>query len=91
MSAESPDRVDVSQISQQRLLDWLRDCERDHATPIALVAVGHDEHAGELHVYRTEDGPRDYDVGRLVSAAGAGLMRADRTGYLRSQRTGGPS
>jgi len=78
MSGEARDRVEVSQISRRRLLAWLRDCERDHATPIALVAVGHDERSGELHVYRTEDGPSDYAVGRLVSAAGAELMRADR-------------
>jgi len=91
MSGESRDRVEVSEISRRRLLDWLRDCERDHATPIALVAVGHDERSGELHVYRTENGPRDYDLGRLVSAVGAQLMRSDRAGYLRSQRPGGPS
>ena len=49
-------RVPVGQISLDRLRDWLNDCKRD-ATPIALIAVGHDEHSGEIHVYRTEDGP----------------------------------
>jgi hypothetical protein len=55
------------------LADWLADCERDHATPIALIAVGHDWNSGVLHVYRTEDGPSDLEVGALVVQAGAEL------------------
>jgi hypothetical protein len=70
--------IPATEISRQRLLDWLADCERDHATPIALIAVGHDQHAGELHLYRTEDGPSDAQVGLLVTAAGRTLFRSGR-------------
>lgn len=65
--------VPVRTISLKRLRDWLADCERDHATPIALIAVGHDDRAGELHLYRTEDGPSDAEIGYLVTTAGLTL------------------
>lgn len=69
-------RVPVSEISQRRLSDWLADCERDHATPFALLAIGHDERSGELHVYRTENGPSDADVGALMAQAALMLMHS---------------
>ena len=43
--------VDVQGITIERLKDWGADCIRDHATPALLLAIGHDDHAGEIHVY----------------------------------------
>jgi hypothetical protein len=68
-------KVPVTQISSQRLAQWLADCERDQATPLVLVAMGHDEQAGTLHVYRPEDGPDDTYVGLLLEAAVLELKR----------------
>ncbi len=78
--------VPVSEISRKRLEAWLADCERDHATPIALVAVGHDHVSGQLHLYRTEDGPSDQELGALVSEAGLALMGVDLNAELRRGR-----
>lgn len=66
--------VPVKQISLKRLQDWLADCERDHATPIALLAIGHDQHSGDLHCYRTEDGPSDPELGALIAQVALQLM-----------------
>lgn len=66
--------VPVKQISLKRLQDWLADCERDHATPIALIAVGHDHRAGEVHVYRPEGGPSDAELGALIGEVAVRLM-----------------
>jgi hypothetical protein len=47
--------VPVEQICQERLTDWMRDCIRDHATPALLLAIGHDAHSGETHIYVPDD------------------------------------
>lgn len=47
--------VNVERIARERLRDWQRDCVRDHATPALLLAIGHDERSGEIHVYIPDD------------------------------------
>jgi len=47
--------VDVQAITIERLKDWGADCIRDHATPALLLAIGHDDRSGEVHVYVPDD------------------------------------
>jgi hypothetical protein len=49
------DKVDVAAITRQRLHDWDTCCIRDHATPGLLLAIGHDAHSGETHIYVPDD------------------------------------
>lgn len=69
--------VPVQTITDDRLRRWLADCVRDNATPIALVAVGHDQRSGEVHVYRTEDGPTDIEIGALIGQVAVRMMRSE--------------
>jgi hypothetical protein len=66
--------VPVAVISYGRISEWLGYCIRDHATPVVLLAVGHDEASGELHVYRPEDGLSDRDLAHLLHAAQVALQ-----------------
>lgn len=70
MAKKDKERGPLSAIARERLARWLQNCERDHATPLVLVAVSHDadEHRGDVHVYRTEDGPTDAALGALLQA-----------------------
>jgi hypothetical protein len=65
------DKVPVSAIARQRLQDWVQSCERDHATPLVLIAIGHDEQAGSLHVYCPEGVPSGVDLGALLRRVAA--------------------
>jgi hypothetical protein len=47
--------VDVIRITEERLAHWAIDCVRDHATPALLLAIGHDEQQGEIHIYVPDD------------------------------------
>lgn len=47
--------VDVERIAHERLETWAKDCVRDHATPALLLAIGHDEFSGEVHLYMPDD------------------------------------
>ena len=51
--------VNVQAITIERLKEWGRDCMEDHATPALMLAIGHDEHQGEIHVYVPEDVDKD--------------------------------
>ena len=69
--------VPVREISDERLRRWLADCVRDHTTPIALVAVGHNLNAGAVHVYRNEDGLSDQELGALMGQVAGEMMRGN--------------
>lgn len=58
--------VPVSAITSERLELWRADCVRDHATPLMLIAVGHDHVSGELHVYIPEDLPNEDELATLL-------------------------
>ncbi|HEV8639400.1 MAG TPA: hypothetical protein VG370_34765 [Chloroflexota bacterium] len=66
--------VPVEAITRERLGRWARDCVRHHATPLVLVAVGHDERSGTVYVCRTEDGPSDAEIGALLRRVAQELM-----------------
>ena len=67
--------VPVREITAERLQRWISDCAHDQATPVALIAVGHDEHAGDVHCYTFEDGPlSDEDLGALIAQVAITLM-----------------
>lgn len=45
----------IEEICRDRVDRWIKRMVQDHATPIVLVAVGHDHHKGEMHVMTTEE------------------------------------
>lgn len=51
------DTQQVREITTERLADWRNALVRNHATPVALIGVGHDHNSGELHLCITEDMP----------------------------------
>jgi hypothetical protein len=69
-------RVPVEQITRERLMEWLQGCVRAHATPVVLIAVGHDERSGEVHVFRPDGGFSDPALQLLVMEVAA-RMTAD--------------
>lgn len=67
--------VPVEIITRERLERWGQDCVREHATPLVLIAVGHDAVAGKIVICRPEDGPTDAEIGALLRRVGKDLMR----------------
>lgn len=47
--------VQTERITRERLDEWAQTLAEHHATPILLVAIGHDETTGQLHVCVPED------------------------------------
>lgn len=47
--------VPTEQITEERLGRWKRQLNEAHATPVVLVAVGHDHNSGRLVLYTVED------------------------------------
>ncbi len=42
--------VETERVTRERLTEWTLLLSRAHATPALLLAIGHDEHEGEVHV-----------------------------------------
>jgi hypothetical protein len=59
--------TNTNAITQERLDAWQELLDIQHATPIMLLAVGHDSRAGEVHVCVPDD---------LTSAAVRSLLVA---------------
>ena len=49
------ERVDTEGITERRLERWAKSLSEDHATPVLLVGVGHDEKSGALSVCTCAD------------------------------------
>ena len=49
------ERVRVREICKERLDAWTNILVSSHATPVILVAVGHDHNKGELHIITLEE------------------------------------
>ena len=47
--------VDVAKINNERLNGWKEKLTKAHATPVALIGVGHDHVSGQIHLVITED------------------------------------
>ncbi|MGA2035902.1 MAG: hypothetical protein ABSG68_26945 [Thermoguttaceae bacterium] len=47
--------VPVETICAERLESWKQRLIENHSTPALLMGVGHDEHAGELHLVVCEE------------------------------------
>jgi hypothetical protein len=52
-------RVQTSRITRERLDEWAETLDQAHATPMLMVAVGHDEQVGEMHVIVPDGVDRD--------------------------------
>jgi len=50
--------VPVEEITKQRLEGWAQILKDQHATPLLLVGVGHDENIGRLAICVPEDIPQ---------------------------------
>jgi len=49
--------VPTDEITRERLERWSQKLEKEHATPMCLVGVGHDQKSGQL-VVCLPDGPQ---------------------------------
>lgn len=56
--------VPVNSINKSRFESWLKVLKRAHATAQVIVAVGHDQHLGQIHIVttveRTDENIRDF-------------------------------
>lgn len=68
---------ELRRIVKQRFTDWLEVLTEVHATPIVLIAVGHDDRRGECHVLTLEGLPADTDLASFVAAALEKIKRGD--------------
>jgi len=66
--------VPVKQITPERLKRWGKRLIALHATPLVLVAIGHDQVSGQLSVIRCEE-ISDRDLRIILSEALAALER----------------
>ena len=62
-------REQVKAIITERLGRWAERLLESHATPVVLVAVGHDARSGQLVVCACEDGPSDKQLALFLKAA----------------------
>jgi hypothetical protein len=53
--SEGRPKVDTDAITAERLGRWRRLLERDHATPLVLVAIGHDHAKGAISLCVPDD------------------------------------
>ena len=60
--------VPTESITKGRLKGWARRLAQEHATPIVLVGVGHDEKQGQLVVLTVEDMDDEMLAGSLAFA-----------------------
>jgi hypothetical protein len=45
---------------------------------MALIAIGHGQRSGEIHVYRTENGPSDEELGALIGQVAVTMLMSRR-------------
>jgi len=46
---------ECAKITAERLAEWANTCNQQHATPAMMLAIGHDEHSGDLHLFAPEN------------------------------------
>lgn len=51
--------VPTEQITEERLASWKKRLAESHATPVALIAIGHDHASGQRVLCTVEDIPFD--------------------------------
>ena len=61
-------RVPTEKITTERLESWAKHLADEHATPLALVAIGHDEKSGQIVICAVED-VADADLAHLLMGA----------------------
>ena len=69
-------RVPTEEITEERLERWKRLLARDHATPMVLLAVGHDEQSGKLFVCTVED--REMDSSTVAAFLRAAVHQVEK-------------
>ncbi|MFQ6672948.1 MAG: hypothetical protein ACE5KY_06580 [Candidatus Tectimicrobiota bacterium] len=47
--------MNVRAITDERLAVWIEDIVEANATPVLLLAVGHEHRSGEIHLFFPED------------------------------------
>lgn len=50
----------ITAITLERLGEWGRECVEQHSTPAVLISIGHDEDAGDVHVFSPDECSREY-------------------------------
>ena len=67
--------VHTKAITAERLTCWSKHLEQEHATPIALFAVGHDHASGQLVVCTLDESQMTKDALRGILRAALELLR----------------
>ena len=49
------DKTQIQIICEHRLDSWSDILVENHATPLLLIGVGHDDHSGEMHIIVPDD------------------------------------
>lgn len=62
------EREEILAINEDRLGAWAKLLADQHATPVAVIAVGHDEANGQIHVVIPTNLPPQ-DVHRIIREA----------------------
>jgi hypothetical protein len=52
---------EIQALTEERLRRWTARLVAEHATPMVLVAVGHDHASGKIVICALEDGPMSED------------------------------
>ncbi len=63
----------IQKINSERLAGWSKKFSAAHATPVALIGVGHDHKAGEIHLCICENGPTNQEIAAFLRGAAAQL------------------
>lgn len=58
--------VQTEKITKERLAGWANRLKEEHSTPLLLIAIGHDEKAGQLTICVPEGVEDDLLIGSLL-------------------------
>ena len=78
---ERPQRVPVEMIIRERLTRWSKRLAEEHATPLLLMGIGHDENSGKINVLTCDEPDiTDEVVYQLLCKAASELRQRMRKG-----------
>jgi hypothetical protein len=61
-------QVEIEKICRDRLDRWIQNLVKEHATPVVLVGVGHDDQSGKVVICTTEEMSQE-DIGLFLVGA----------------------
>ncbi len=70
-------REEINKICDQRLALWTIKMIQEHATPLLMIGIGHDQSSGKVSIYTVEDMADEHIIQALQFALGELIRRSE--------------